>query len=1036
VLDDAARLQVLAELGTAEPGDPADVLHAVAQLAAHICGTSMAAVSLLGETEQMFVGAVGLAVDRTDRASSFCAVAMQTPDVAMVVPDTHTDSRFAANRLVTGDPHIRSYAGVPLIAMEGVPVGAVCALGEQPMALSPAQLSALRALAVVTEQLLHARRTTTHLQSTLVELTAAQRAEQASREQFRTVFDHATTAMTIVDEHGRHLSVNAAFAALVGYSVDELCDRDMPDVTAAGDEGVDLTALSDLVDGSRRAALREKTYRHRDGRLVPALVSTSLIRPEADGPWLLLNHVESLEDRRAAEARLVEVHSAVDGIISIDERGRVVAWNLGAERLLGYSAAEMRGTELDRIIPAHARAAHRAGVARVAGGGAPRLVGEAVEVPVVHADGHELLAQLSLSSWSYDGRPHFTAILRDITEQRRSQVQAALVRHAAVTANSADTFGAAATTVVREVCEQLGWLAGQAWTTEPEPAAWYVAEHPHAEPGCRLRELAAHGDLPTDQQVPFDVGTRVATTDAELSGLGAAASQCAIGAAVAVPVLAGGDVAGMLAFYLPTGVPAPPPDLLTTLEQIGLTLGRVVERQRTAAELTRQANRDPVTGLVNRRMLLEHISATQQRLAAQPGRSSAVLLVNLDRFRLINDSLGYVSGDQVLRQVADRLRSAVADGDLVARLSADEFVVVAHRDSAAGGLDCAALAQQVLDALHEPVHVVGHPLPLRASIGICPITAAHAANSHYPAGVLRDADAALRQAKRRGRDQIQVFDSAMRGRAAERVTDETDLARAIVDDQLLLHYQPIVALDSGRPVGAEALVRWARPGRGMVPPDAFIALAEESGLIVDLGRWVLRQACRDAARWPDMLPPMAQESVSVNVSTRQLVHPRFLHDLDTAVADAGLPPHRLVLEITETALIEDPDAVMATLHAIRERGVRLALDDFGTGYSSLSYVQDLPVTILKIDKSFVDPITGPISGTALCEVVVKLADATGLISVAEGIETAEQAAALRQLGCHRGQGYAWSRPVPHDDLPAVVAAMAYGEPGIADLTRR
>ncbi len=1035
MLDDAARLRVLAELGTAQTGDPADVLHAVARLAAHICGTSMAAVSLIGESEQVFVGAAGLAVDRTDRASSFCAVAMQTPDVAMVVPDTHADTRFAANRLVTGDPHIRSYAGVPLVAMEGVPVGAVCALGEQPMALSESQVTALRALAEVTEQLLHARRTATHLQSALVELTAAQRAEQASREQFRTVFDHATTAMTIVDEHGRYLRVNAAFAALVGRSVDELTGRDAPDLSDAGDD-VDLTAVSDLVDGSRRATLRERTYRHRDGRLIPALVSSSLIRPEADGPWLLLNHVESVEDRRAAEARLMEVHSAVDGIISIDERGRVVAWNLGAERLLGYSAAQMHGTGLDRIIPARAQEAHRAGVARVAAGGAPRLVGEAVEVPVVHADGHELLAELSLSSWTYDGRPHFTAILRDITEQRRGQVQAALVRHAATTANSADTFGVAATAVVREVCEQLGWLAGQAWTTEPEPAAWYVAGHPHAGPGCRLLDLASHGDLPTDEQVPFDVVTRVAATAEELAGLGAAVLECGVGAAVAVPVLAGGDVTGMLAFYLPTGVPSPPPDLLTTLEQIGLTLGRVVERQRTAAELTRQANRDPVTGLVNRRMLLDHISATQQRLAAQPGRGSAVLLVNLDRFRMINDSLGYVSGDQVLQQVAGRICSAVADGDLVARLSADEFVVVAHRDTDAGGLDYAELAQQVLDALHEPVHVVGHPLPLRASIGICPITPAHAANSHYPAGVLRDADAALRQAKRRGRDQVQVFDSAMRSRVAERVTDETDLARAIVEDQLLLHYQPIVALDTGRPVGAEALVRWTRPGRGMVPPDTFIALAEESGLIVDLGRWVLRRACRDAAGWPDAVPLLADGSVSVNVSTRQLVHPRFLYDLDAAIGDAGLAPHRLVLEITETAFIEDPDAVMATLHAIRKRGVHLALDDFGTGYSSLSYVQDLPVTILKIDKSFVDRITGPISGTALCEVVVKLADATGLISVAEGIETPEQAAALRQLGCLRGQGYTWSRPVAHDELPAVVHTLTYGEPAAAALPRR
>jgi EAL domain-containing protein (putative c-di-GMP-specific phosphodiesterase class I) len=292
--------------------------------------------------------------------------------------------------------------------------------------------------------------------------------------------------------------------------------------------------------------------------------------------------------------------------------------------------------------------------------------------------------------------------------------------------------------------------------------------------------------------------------------------------------------------------------------------------------------------------------------------------------------------------------------------------------------------------------------------------------------VLRDADAALRQAKRRGKDQVQVYDAALRSTAAERIDEETALGAAIAADQLLLHYQPIIDLDTGVPTGVEALARWARPGHGMVPPVHFIALAEESGLIVDLGRWVLRRACRDAADWARTAPALAGATVSVNVSTRQLIHPRFLLDLDGAMADHALPADRLVLEITESALIEDPDAVMVTLDAIRARGVRLALDDFGTGYSSLSYVQNLPVTILKIDKSFVDPIAGPGQGTILSEVVLKLAEATGLRTVAEGVETRQQAEALRLLGCHRGQGFTWSRPVPNEQLAAAVAGICAG----------
>ncbi len=621
---------------------------------------------------------------------------------------------------------------------------------------------------------------------------------------------------------------------------------------------------------------------------------------------------------------------------------------------------------------------------------------------------------------------------RSIAERRRALTQAALVRQAASTANSADTFSTAAAVVVQDVCTKLGWLAGHGWTAS-ERAAWFVAEHPHRHDGpCELVAFAARGAAPDEEQLPLSAQTRVASGPQELPGLGGAVHGCGVGRAVAVPVFAGGEVAGMLAFYLPAGMAPPAPDLITSLEQMGLSLGRVVERQRTAEALVHQATHDPVTDVANRRRLLEEISATQQQLAAQRrnGRRSAVLLINLDRFRLINDSLGYAAGDLVLREAADRISRTVGATDLVARLGADEFAVLAHRDVLAGeagrggGEDAepfSALAQRLLHELRGTVNVVGHEVPLRASAGICPLTDDRATTAHNPAGVLRDADAALRHAKRRGKDQIQVFDAALRSTAAGRIADEAALGEAIHSGQLLLHYQPIVALDTGLPVGVEALVRWLRPGHGMVPPNTFIPLAEDSGLIVDLGRWVLRQACRDAAGWSQTASPLAEATVSVNVSTRQLTHPRFLQDLDGALHDAGLSPDRLIVEITETALIEDPDAATTTLHAIRARGVQVALDDFGTGYSSLSYVQNLPVTILKIDKSFVDPIQGPGTGTALSEVVLKLAEATNLCTVAEGVETPAQAEALRRLGCERGQGYTWSPPVPQERLQEVIA---------------
>lgn len=612
---------------------------------------------------------------------------------------------------------------------------------------------------------------------------------------------------------------------------------------------------------------------------------------------------------------------------------------------------------------------------------------------------------------------------RSMSARRRALTYAALVRQAASDANKAEDFHSVAATVLQDVCTRLGWLAGHAWTTTGDSAVWHIAGHPHSRMSpCHLAVLAEQGAAPSTEMMPLDNRTRIADTPGDLPGLGAARDACMIESAVAVPVLAGGAAAGMLAFYLPAGIGPLRADLIAALEQIGVNLGQVVERQRAAAVLLHQATHDVVTDVANRRRLLEEIVDTQRKLASREagdGRS-AVLLINLDRFRSINDALGFAAGDTVLHEAATRICRAVTDDDLVARLSADEFVVLTHGGGESVQGDHTdpflALAYRIQQHLGGLVDVSGHQISMRASVGICELVAGDSESVGHPTGVLRDADIALRHAKRRGKDQIQVFDATLRDIAEARILDETALAQAIVNDELVLHYQPIIDFSTESPVGAEALVRWMRPGHGLVPPNRFIPLAEEGGLIVDLGRWVLRRACRDAAAWPQTAPAFASATISVNVSTRQLTHPRFLADLDAALHDGALPPSRLIVEITETALIQDPDAVMTTLHAIRARGVKLALDDFGTGYSSMSYVQNLPVSILKIDKSFVDPISGPGQGTTLTEVVLKLAEATGLQTVAEGVESAAQAEALRRLGCDRGQGFLWSPPVRNSQL--------------------
>ncbi|HWS36354.1 MAG TPA: PAS domain S-box protein, partial [Actinoplanes sp.] len=293
---------------------------------------------------------------------------------------------------------------------------------------------------------------------------------------FRAVFDHASTGMTLVDDSGRYVRVNRAFADLLGVPAEELTGRYFGDFTFTSDHDTDVALVGELISGARRVVVREKRYRHRDGTPWSAMVSSSIIRPVDGGPWQLLNTIESLVDRRAARQRLAELDSAVDGIITVDDGGLVVAWNHGAERLLGRTGAVMIGMPLRVVIPERARPQYDIAMAGLVAGGSP-LLGSTVEVPAVHADGRELLTELTLSTWAHDGHPRYTAIVRDVTVQRRAERAAALIRHAAVTANSADTFAAAAADVLREVCTRLGWTAGHALTSDHEPAVWHIGDH-------------------------------------------------------------------------------------------------------------------------------------------------------------------------------------------------------------------------------------------------------------------------------------------------------------------------------------------------------------------------------------------------------------------------------------------------------------------------------------------------------------------------------------------------------------------------------
>jgi diguanylate cyclase (GGDEF)-like protein/PAS domain S-box-containing protein len=447
----------------------------------------------------------------------------------------------------------------------------------------------------------------------------------------------------------------------------------------------------------------------------------------------------------------------------------------------------------------------------------------------------------------------------------------------------------------------------------------------------------------------------------------------------------------------------------------------ITDRKGLEARLAHQAMHDPLTDLPNRALLLDRVAHALARAGRRPG-NVVMLLVDLDGFRRVNEALGQAAGDHLLVTAASRLRHATRGADTVARVGVDEFAVLLEDVGSAE--DVRRVTDRVRRALARPIPVEGTPVVLRASVGVAP-----AGETAAPEALLRDAAVAVARAKQLGGDRTVHFAGDLERVGAHHLALEADLRAAIEGAAgadpagpgpcpFHLLYQPIVALDggaaagAGRPEGVEALVRWQHPGRGLVSPADFIPLAEETGLVVPLGRWVLREAVRQAARWrADLGAAAAADYVSVNVSAQQLRDDHFVAEVRDALAEEGLPPECLLLEITETALVHDTPATVARLAALKALGVRLAVDDFGTGYSSLGYLQRFPVDVLKIDRVFVDGLQRGGSDAALARTVVALGGSLGLRTVAEGVETAEQAAALRAMGCTYAQGFLFARPL-------------------------
>ncbi|MDH4554621.1 EAL domain-containing protein [Pseudomonas sp. BN417] len=603
---------------------------------------------------------------------------------------------------------------------------------------------------------------------------------------------------------------------------------------------------------------------------------------------------------------------------------------------------------------------------------------------------------------------------RGLRELYEKQQQLQLLESIADAANGAASVADGLSFTVRSICQFTGWRIGHAYLTvnvEGEPrlrstAIWHSADE---APFTDFRQVTEVMEFRPGIGLPGRVLasaapawiTDIAQTP-EFCRI-AAAEQAGLKAAAAFPVLVGSEVVGVLEFFA-NSVLAPDDTLLHLMAQIGVQMGRVVERKRAEEQLI-DAFHDPLTGLPNRALFADRLSRAVARCSRHREAAFAVLFIDLDRFKLVNDSLGHLAGDLLIIQVAARLGGCLRQSDTLARMGGDEFTIL---------LDCidtpdapVLVAERLMSALEPPFLIHGEQLYISASIGIAPSDLGYESAEE----ILRHADLAMYRAKTLGKHRFELFDHSMHDLAVGRLTLETQLRQALRDGEFILHYQPIVRLSGEGIVGVEALVRWQKPTGELVYPGDFIQAAEDTGLILPLGLWVLREACSNMARWHREHPRPAPLTVSINLSARQFAQHDLVQQVGSIIAETGIRPECVRLEITESVSMADSERTTAVLEQLHDLGVRISIDDFGTGYSSLSYLHRFHLDVLKIDRTFVTQLDQCPEGRQIVQTILSLARNLGIEAVAEGVETERHLAILQSLDCDFGQGYLFARPL-------------------------
>jgi diguanylate cyclase (GGDEF)-like protein/PAS domain S-box-containing protein len=716
----------------------------------------------------------------------------------------------------------------------------------------------------------------------------------------------------------------------------------------------------------------EFSARHRTGRELTVHATLSPVRGTYSVPVAVVAMSTDVTDNKRSEARLASMmESAGDAIIGADMEGIITSWNAAAIRMIGWSAREAIGQSYNLLATSIDEGLRPWIADRLRTG--DLMTG--VEDLWRHRDGSVVEVSLTLSPvFGTDGKQvGASAIARDITELKRLQLAAGAELERLVAAQEMVHMGSVEHDIVSDT-----------WTHSDEYARIYGLSPGKLISRKQSLALVHPEDLELIQAArrTLDSGTKRVEYEFRI-------------------IRADGEVRWMQSRARMThdaGSGAPLRFLATVMD--------ITDRKDAEQVLEWQARHDALTGLPNRYLLTDVL----QGLLGRASRRVVVMFVDVDRFKLVNDGIGHTAGDALLILLGERLRTAVRPDDTVGRFGGDEFVIVCEN---LGIRDAAATAERIRTATRQAFEIDERKIFLNVSVGIAVSGPEDTAES-----LLHGADTAMYEAKAAGGDGSVVYDSRTTRQAAGRLDLQSDLRGALEREELFLEYQPIIELESEQAVGFEALLRWRHGEHGLIMPDTFISIAEETGLIVPIGTWVLNEALAQVQQWRSTVPGAGSLAAAVNISARQLVAPDFPDIVHAAARAAGIDPAAVNLEITETVLMEQPELPLEILQRLLDLGVGLSIDDFGTGYSSLSYLKWMSARTLKIDRSFVEVLGSDPHGASIIELILGMARTLDLMVIAEGVETPDQLAELRRLGVRHAQGYLWSKPMPANQVTA------------------